>query len=105
MSTGQSLRTDVAILKTGSGSIETATAELRKSTADLNAAIADLMATWKGDASAAFNNAAILYQDRQEKNQRILAEIASAVADSSTAYARNEEDRSGAAGQITASLA
>lgn len=103
MSTGQ-LRTDVAILKTGSGSIETATAELRKSTADLEAAIVDLLATWTGPASNGFRNAAALYQDRQNKNQVILAEVASAVADSATAYASNEEDSSGAAGQITASL-
>lgn len=89
---GTSMKTDVAVLQKASANITTAVADLNGSIKKLQGEFGDLAAVWIGSGSSQFTSLASTYVDRNNKLQKVLDDISTAVNDTAKLQDANEQD-------------
>jgi len=104
MSQAQQFNVSTATLTKGSDNVAVARQDLDGAVKNLRSAISNLLTMWRSAGSAAFGELAETWSVEQDKLQKVLGDVSTAMRENANDYALNEQQTTDAARRILANL-
>ena len=104
MSNAQQFTVSTATLTKGSDNVAVARQDLDGSVKNLRSAMSNLLTMWRSAGSVAFGELSETWSVEQDKLQKVLGDISTAMRENANDYAQNEQQTTDAARRILANL-